>query len=86
MGECIVLSLGGGPNVKYHKSAHRPFPTQGNREHRGNFQNKSVRSPFNLVSRYILFLPKLKGTGRLFLRGARRGLHYEITAKNTWLL
>ena len=73
MGECIALSLGGGPNVKYHKSAHRPFPTQGNRSHRGIFQSKSVRSPFNLVPRYILFLPKLKRTGRLFLRGARRG-------------
>ena len=27
----------------------------------GSFQNKSVNSPFNWVSRYILFLAKLKG-------------------------
>ena len=38
----------------------------------GNFQNKSVSSSFSWVSRYILFLPKLKGRGRLFSRGARR--------------
>ena len=44
------------------------IPTQGIKEHPGNFQNKSVSSPFNLVSRYILFLPKLKGRGRPFLR------------------
>ena len=35
-----------------------------NREHPGNFQNKSVTSPFNRVSRYILFSAKLKGRGR----------------------
>ena len=45
------------------------IPTQGNREHPGNFQNKSVSSPFNWVSRHILFLPKLKGRGSPFLRG-----------------
>ena len=36
-----------------------------------NFQNKSVNSPLNWVSRFILFLPKLKGKG-LFWKGARR--------------
>ena len=45
----------------------------GNREHLGNFQNKSVNSPFNWVSRYILFLPKLKGKEKPFLEGAKRG-------------
>ena len=73
MGKCTVLSLGEEGNVSYYKSAHHPIPTQGNREHPGNFQNKSVSFPFNWASRYILFLPKLKGRGRLFLRGARRG-------------
>ena len=47
MGKCIVLSLEGGGNVNYNKSAHHPIPTQGNREYPGNFQNKSVSSPFN---------------------------------------
>ena len=48
----------------------------GNRKHPGNFQNKSVNSPFNWVSRYILLLPKLKGKERPFWKGAtvkRRG-------------
>ena len=35
-------------------------------------QNKSVNSAFNLLSRYILFLVKLKGRKRPFLKGARR--------------
>ena len=29
------------------KSVHHSIPTRGNREHPGNFQNKSVSSPFN---------------------------------------
>ena len=45
----------------------------GNREHfAGHFQKKSVSCRFSLVSRYILFLAKLKGRGRPFLEGARR--------------
>ena len=47
-------------NVNYYISVHLPIPTHGNREHPGNFQNKSVSSPFNWLSRYILFFPKLK--------------------------
>ena len=43
------------------------------KEYPGNFQNKSVNSPFNRVSRYVLFLPKLEGKERSFLKGARRG-------------
>ena len=61
------------PNVDYYKSTHHPIPTQDNREHPNNFENKSVNYPFNLVSRYILFLSKLKGRGRPFLMGARKG-------------
>ena len=67
MGKCIVLSLGGGGNADYYKSAHHPIPTQENRENPGNFQNKSGTSPFNWLPRYILFLPKLKGRGSIFL-------------------
>ena len=68
------LSLICGGNVNYYKSVHHPIPTCENREHPGNFQNKSVSSAFNWVSRYILFLAKLKGRGRPFLEGARRGI------------
>ena len=45
---------GGEDNVNYYKSVHHPIPTQGNREHPGNFQNKSASSSFNRVSRHIL--------------------------------
>ena len=38
----------------------------------GSFQNKSASSTFNIVSRYILFLTRLKRRGRSFLTGARR--------------
>ena len=51
-------------NVNYYKSVHKPIPTRENWEHPGNFQNKSVRSALNWVSRYILFLAKLKGARR----------------------
>ena len=55
------LSLTCGGNVNYYKSVHHPIPTRGNREHPGNFQNKSVSSPFSWVSRYIPFLAKWRG-------------------------
>ena len=67
-----IYYMGRGSNVNYYKSVHYPIPSRGNEEYPGNFQNKSTSSPFNWVSRYILFLPKLKGRGRPFLRGARR--------------
>ena len=38
------LSLIRGVNVSYYKSVHHPIPTRENREHPGNFQNKSVCS------------------------------------------
>ena len=34
-------------NVNYYQSVHHPIPIQGYKEHPGNFQNKSVSSPFN---------------------------------------
>ena len=43
------LSLTCGGNVNYYKSVHQPIPTRENREHPGNFQNKSVSSAFNRV-------------------------------------
>ena len=36
-----------GGNVNYYKSVQHPVPTRENREHPGNFQNKSVGSSFN---------------------------------------
>ena len=66
------LSLTCVGNVNYYKSVHHPVPTREKREHSGNFQNKSVSSAFIWVSRYILFLAKLKGRRRPFLEGARR--------------
>ena len=41
------LSFTCGGNVNYYKSVHHPIPTCENREHPGNFQNKSVSSAFN---------------------------------------
>ena len=66
------LSLTCDWNFSYYKSVYHPFPTCGNKEHPSNFQNKSLSSPFSWVSRYILFLAKLKGKGRPFLKVARR--------------
>ena len=66
------LSFACGGNVNYYKSVHHRIPIRGNREHPGNFQNKSLSSPFSWVSRYILFLAKLKGGGRFFFEEARR--------------
>ena len=59
-------------NASCYRSFHQPVTTRGNTEHPGSFQNKSQSSPFNRVSRYILFVPKLKQRGRPFLEGARR--------------
>ena len=41
------LSLTCGQNVNYYESVNHPIPTFGNRENPGNFQRKSVSSPFN---------------------------------------
>ena len=58
------LSLTCGDNVNYYKSFHHAILTCENREHPGNFQNKSVSSAFSCVSRCILFLAKRKGARR----------------------
>ena len=52
-----------------------------NREHLRNFQNKSVSSLFDWVSRYILFLAKLKKRGRPFFESARKDWHCEINPR-----
>ena len=41
------LSLTRRDNFSYYKSVHDPIPTRENKEHAGNFQNKSLRSAFN---------------------------------------
>ena len=66
------LSLTWGVSVNYYKSIHHSIPTRENKKHSANFQNKSVGSAFNWVSRYILFLTKLKGRGSPFFEGPRR--------------
>ena len=48
----------------------------------GNFQNKSVSSPFSWVHRYILFFPTWRGEEGLFW-GVKEGHpHCEITPKS----
>ena len=56
--------------------------------HPGNFQNKSVSSPFNWVSRYILFLAKLKGRRRpfLLLLARQRSNNYSELSKENVLV
>ena len=70
------LSLTCAVNVNYYKSVHHPIPTRKNREPRGSFQNKSISSAFNWVSRYILFLAKLRGEENLSWRFQEGGLHW----------
>ena len=41
------FSLTCGGNNSYYKSVHQPIPIRENKEHPGNFQNKSVSSTFN---------------------------------------
>ena len=41
------LSVTCGGNVNYYKNGYHPISTRGNREHPGNFENKSVSFPFN---------------------------------------
>ena len=71
------LSLTYGGNVNY------CVTTCGNKEHLGNFQNKSAKSPFKWVSRYILFWFKLKGKERHFLEESKKGyLLWDYTQEN----
>ena len=43
------LSLTCEGNINFYKSFYHPLPTHENREHPGNFQNKSTSSPFSWV-------------------------------------
>ena len=47
IGLSCKLSFTCGGNINYYKSVHHPITTRGNKEHPGNFQNKSVKSPLN---------------------------------------
>ena len=62
------LSVTCGGNVNYCKSVHHSIPTRGNREHPGNFQNKSVSSPFNWVSGIFSSWPNWRREEGLFWR------------------
>ena len=46
IGLSYELSFTCGRNVNYYKSVHHHIPTRVNREHSGNFQNKSGTSAF----------------------------------------
>ena len=51
-------------NVNYYKSVHHPIPTLpvGTGSTQSIFKiNQYINSPFNWVSRYIIFLSKMKG-------------------------
>ena len=70
-------------NVNYYKSVRHPIPTLpfGNREVTAPsvFKiNQYINSPFNWVSRYVLFLPRLKGKERPFFDGCKKGYHIAI--------
>ena len=68
-------------NVKYYKNVHHPIPTLpvGTGSTLPIFKiNQYINSLFNWVSRYILFLPKLKGKERPFLEGCKKGDHIVI--------
>ena len=51
-------------NIKYYKSVHHSIPTRGIGNILAIFKKKSVSSHFSWVSRYIIFLTKLKRKGR----------------------
>ena len=70
-----------GGNINYYKSVLHPIPSRENREHPSNFQNKSVSSACNWVSRYILFLGKQKGRGRPF---CKKVIHIVILPLRTF--
>ena len=73
------LSLTYGANVNYcvKCSSYYSYSACWSRENPGNFQNKSISSPFNWVSRYILFLAKLRGKKDLIWRVQEGGPHCE---------
>ena len=68
------LSLTCGGNVNYYKCVHRSISTRWDREHVGNFQNKSLSSPFNWVQVYAL-LGKLEVERKAFFGAWKNGGH-----------
>ena len=69
-----LLNMAG--NVNHQQSIYHPLSTLlvGIGDTLAPFLNKSVSLFFKWVSRYILFLAKLKGRGKIFLlNGARKG-------------
>ena len=68
------LCLTCGSNVNYYKCVHRSISTRWDREHVGNFQNKSVSSPFNWVQVYAL-LGKIELERKVFFRVWKNGGH-----------
>ena len=78
------LSLTCGGNVSYYWkcSSSYPYSAYGNREHPGNFQNKSVTYPFNWVFRYILFFGQTEGERKAFFwRVQERGHIVRLTLR-----
>ena len=71
------LSLTCGDNVNYYKSFHHAIHTCENREHPGNFQNKSLSSAFSCVQVYSL-LGQTEGC-------KKRSLIVRLPPKSTWL-
>ena len=68
-------------NVNYCKSVQHPIPILpvGTGSTLSIFKiNQYINSPCIWVSRYILFLTKLKGKGRPFMEGCKNGDHIAI--------
>ena len=67
-------------NVNYHKSVNHPIPTtRANMKRPGNFQNKSVSSPFSWLFRYTL-LVQTEWEKKAFFEGCKKRGHI------VWLL
>ena len=78
-----LLHVGGNVNYQLKKClSSYSYSACRNREQLGNFQNKSVSSPFSWVHRYILVFPTWRGEEGLFW-GVKEGHpHCEITPKS----
>ena len=63
-----------GDNVNHYTRVDHPIPILWEKETPRQFQNKSLRFPFNSVSSYVPFFAKVKGMGRPLFEGARRGV------------
>ena len=78
------LSLTNRGNINPQQSVHHPVSTLtvGNEEYSWSFQNKLVCSSFKWVSKYILFLPKLKGEGVISWSKQGEYRQHKITREN----